>query len=59
MTKMQYYQYSYTDVDGVQRVQVNVDGFGPMLSARGATQIEQTPMTDKQVKAYIRNSNKA
>ena len=55
---MQYFQYSYTDAEGVSRIQVNLDGFDAILSGSGAKQIEKMPMTDKQVRAFVRNANK-
>ncbi len=55
---MKYFQYSYTDAEGVSRIQVNLDGFDAILSGSGAKQIEKMPMTDKQVRAFVRNANK-
>lgn len=49
-----FFRFEYVDADGIHRVQVNVDGFEELLRSQGATQVIQTLMTDKEVRAYIK-----
>lgn len=50
-----FFRFEYVDADGIHRVQVNVDGFEELLRSQGATQVIQTLMTDKEVRAYIKH----
>jgi spore germination protein GerM len=51
---MQFQKYTYIDADGVNRVQVNIEGFRELLQKQGAMNIAVTPMTNAEVKAYIK-----
>jgi len=49
-----FFRFEYVDAEGNNRVQVNIDGFEQLLNSQGSTQIVKSPMTDKQVRAYIK-----
>jgi uncharacterized beta-barrel protein YwiB (DUF1934 family) len=54
MSFKDFFRYEYVDADGINRVQVNVDGFEGLLRSQGATKVIQSLMTDKEVRAYIK-----
>ena len=54
MSFKDFFRFEYVDCDGIKCVQVNVDGFKELLRSQGATQVIQSLMTDKEVRAYIK-----
>ena len=49
-----FFRFEYVDAEGNNRVQVNIDGFEELLNYQGSTQISKSPMTNKEVRAYIK-----